>query len=193
MSVRLIKFLPVLGLSLLGAIAPAASFTNIFIDGVLAGPGNPTLFGSSGLTFSLPSHFLLGVGTKSLTLDYRVTADPGKSLTAFSMFPTGVARNGTVSIVNSHTNGSTQNDTYAFTAGNSLTTLPNSLNNGLNGMTQYDVHAVINLVGAATNSVNKVTIYSVSYTESVPEPASLAAISLGLGALVARRRRNIKS
>ncbi|MEQ1933316.1 MAG: PEP-CTERM sorting domain-containing protein [Fimbriimonadaceae bacterium] len=193
MSVRPLLLLPVFGFAVLSGSASAASFTNIFINGVLASSGNPTLFGTSGLTFSLPNHFLVGVGTKTVTLDYTVTADPGKTLTMFSFYPVGVAKYGTVTIDNDHTNGGTQTNNYSVSAGSTTITLPSSENNALTpSQTSFNVHTAIKLTSSNIYGVNKVTLYSVSYTEAVPEPASLAAIGLGLGAILARRRKGSK-
>jgi hypothetical protein len=187
-------------LALVGAMAipvagaHAISFSNFLINGVAPPAGNPSAFGSNGVSFSIPDHFLVGIGVKTLTLNYRVTATPGNVLDTFSIFPVGTSKKGNVSIVNSHVNGSSQIDNYSFSGGASLTSLPSQTNIPLFVQKPfYDVSTVITLTGNAADSVNKVTIYSVSYTEAVPEPASMAALALGFGTMLARRNKRNKN
>lgn len=167
--------------------AHAISFSNIFIDG---NPASGSPFGPNGITFAIPNHFLVGAGTKSLVINYRVDATPGYLLSSFDMFPVGNSRNGNVDINVVHSNGGVENHVYSVVTGNTLVSLPSQVNNTLSGTKSfYDVTTVIDLSGHSANSVNTVSLYSVSYAEAVPEPASMAALALGFGALVSRRRK----
>lgn len=173
--------------------AHAITFSNFLINGVTPPSGNPSAFGANGISFSIPDHFLVGIGVKTLTLNYRVTATPGNLLTTFSFFPVGTSKNGSVAINTAHTNGGTQNTPYLFSNGPTLASLPSQLNNVLSPQKPfYDVTTVITLTGNAADSINKATIYSVSYTEAVPEPASMAVIGLGFGTILARRNKRKK-
>lgn len=185
---RTLKFgLLALGVAVPVAGAYAVSFSNILINGL---PASGSPFGSNGIGFSIPDHFLVGIGAKTLTINYRVDATPGKVLTGFDMFPVGNSRNGSVNINVDHVNAGLENHLYSVTGGSSLITLPSQTNIALSGTKSfYDVTTTISLTGTAANSVNKVTIYNVSYAEAVPEPATMTALALGLGAIVARRRK----
>lgn len=170
--------------------AQAITFSNIFIDG---NPASGSSFGSNGITFSISSHFLIGIGFKTLNISYRVDATPGNVLTMFDMFPVGNSRNGTVDIFVDHSNGGSENHLYSVTSGSSVISIPSQTNNLLSGTKSfYNVSTTIDLTGIAANSVNTVSIYSVSYAEAVPEPATMAALALGLGTLVTRRRKESK-
>jgi hypothetical protein len=167
--------------------AHAISFSNIFIDG---NPASGSPFGPSGITFAIPDHFVVGLGSKSLVINYRVDATPGYLLSSFDMFPVGNSRLGSVDIAVDHINGGTESHLYSVSTGSTLISLPSQTNIALSGTKSfYDVRTVIDLTGLTTNSVNTVSLYSVSYAEAVPEPASMAALALGFGALVSRRRK----
>lgn len=167
--------------------AYAITFSNIFIDG---NPASGSPFGPSGITFTIPNHFIVGLGSKSLEILYRVEATPGHFLTSFDMFPVGNSRLGSVDIQVDHSNGGIEGHLYSVSTGSTLISLPSETNIALSGTkSYYDVRTVIDLTGLTTNSVNTVSLYSVSYAEAVPEPASMAALALGLGALAARRRK----
>ncbi len=190
-SLKFFAFAAAMAIPIAGA--HAITFSNFLINGVAPPPGNPTAFGPNGISFSIPNHFLIGIGVSTLTIDYRVTATAGNLLNGFSVFPVGNSRNGSVSIRNDHTNGGTQTTPYLFVGGPVLASLPNQLNNPLAPQQAFfDVKTVITLTGTANNSINKTTIYNVSYTEAVPEPATLAVVSLGFGTLLARRNRRKK-
>lgn len=184
-----------LGLLIVGMAVPAAgayaiTFSNILINGL---PASGTAFGPNGITFSIPDHFLVGAGFKSLTINYRVDATPGNFLTGFDMFPVGNSRNGTVDINVNHVNSEVINHAYSVSSGGSLISLPSQTGLALSGTKPfYDVTTVIDLTGTQSNSVNTVSLYSVSYYEAVPEPATMAAVAFGLGALAARRRKGVK-
>lgn len=176
-----------LGVAIPVAGAYAVSFSNILINGL---PASGSPFGSSGIGFSIPDHFLVGIGFKSLTISYRVDATPGNVLTGFDMYPVGNSRNGRVDIGVAHSNAGVENHLYTVTSGSSLISLPSQTNIALSGTKSfYDVTTTIDLTGVAANSVNTVSIYNVSYAEAVPEPATMAAVALGLGALASRRRK----
>lgn len=190
-SLKRLSMLLVLAVPAAGA--HAISFSNFLINGSAPGAGNPSAFGPSGVSFSIPQHFLVGIGVQSLTIQYRVTATPGNVLTGYSYFPVGNAKNGKVEINTDHTNGGTQNTLYSFTAGGTLQSLPSVTNVALSPQQSFfDVTTVITLTGQTTDALNKVTIYSVSYTEAVPEPATMAALGLGFGTILARRNRRKK-
>lgn len=184
-----------LGLLMLGMIVPASgayaiTFSNILINNL---PATGTPFGPNGITFTIPNHFLVGIGFQTLQIDYRVDATPGNFLTGFDMFPVGNSRNGTVDIQVDHSNGGIESHLYSVTSGSSLISLPSQTNIALSGTkTFYDVTTTIDLTGIAANSVNTVSLYSVSYAEAVPEPATMAAVAFGLTALAARRRKEVK-
>lgn len=191
---RSAKIFGLLALAMSATVAHSLTFSNFLINGIAPGPGNPSAFGANGISFSIPDHFLVGIGVKTLTLNYRVTATPGFVLNGFSMYPVGVAKQGSVAINTAHVNGGTQNTPYLVTAGSTLTSLPNMTNVALVPQKPfYDVTTVITLTGNTTDAINKATVYSVSYAEAVPEPASLAAIALGFGAILARRNRRKSS
>lgn len=175
------------------AASQAITFSNFQINGS-ATSGNPTLFGTNGLTWTLPTNFLVGLGTSTITLDYDVQATSGFFLDGFTVTPVGTAKNGTVSVTNNHINGGTQTDLYTRTAGGTQMTLdPETFS--LTGNTAFHVTAVISLTGlmAGTDSINKLTIYNVSYSEApVPEPATMAAMLVGGGFLASRRKRRNK-
>ncbi len=167
--------------------AHAITFSNIFIDG---NPASGSPFGPNGITFAIPDHFLVGAGAKSLVINYRVDATPGYLLTGFDMFPVGNSRNGLVEIDVAHSNSGVENHLYSVASGGTVISLPSQTGNVLSGTKSfYDVTTVIDLSGHSANSVNTVSLYSVSYAEAVPEPASVAALALGFGALVSRRRK----
>lgn len=174
--------------------AHAITFSNFLINGVPPGAGNPTSFGPNGLSFSIADNFLVGVGAKTLTINYRVDATPGMLLDQFSIFPVGTSRKGSVGIDVTHVNGGSQTVNYLFSNATATTmSLTSQLNNNLSPKKAfYDVTTVIKLTGTAADSVNKLTIYNVSYTEAVPEPASMTALALGLGTIFARRARKKK-
>lgn len=170
--------------------AHAVAFSNFLINGVAPPPGNPSQFGANGVSFSIPNNFLVGIGVKTLTINYRVTAAPGKLLDAFSMFPVGNSKKGSVKIDVDHTNAGTQTTNYFFSSGATLTSVPSQPNNPLTpAKSFFDVTTTITLTGNEADSINTVSIYNVSYSEAVPEPASMAILGLGLAGFAARRRR----
>jgi hypothetical protein len=175
-------------LTLVGA-AQAITFSNFTINGSPAPSGNPVLFGSNGLTFSLPSHFLVGTGSSTLQVGYTVTASGGNVLTGFTVSPVGNVRNGSVNIINQHVNGGTVTSNYLVSSAAPLISLPSQSFVLPGTQNTYNVTATINLAGLTSNAISKVTIYNVSYTEAVPEPGTLLALTMGGAALLARRRR----
>lgn len=189
MKNRFFKFGLVAGALTMVAASHAISFSNFTINGSPAPSGNPVLFGSNGLTFSLPSHFLVGVGSSTLQVGYTVTATAGNVLTGFTVSPVGNVRNGSVNIINQHVNGGTVTSNYTASSGAPLISL-NSQSFVLPAtQNTYNVTATINLAGLTSDAVSKVTIYNVSYAEAVPEPGTILALTMGGAALLARRRR----
>ncbi len=188
-SLKLVSILAAVAVPL--ASAHAITFSNIFIDGVSA---SGTAFGSNGISFSVPNNFLVGVGTKTLKIQYRVDATAGNELSSFGVFPVGITKLGSVAFSVDHTNGGTQTYNYSQTGGASATSLTSVPTIALAPRASfYDVTTMVTLTGNAATSVNKLTIYSVSYTEAVPEPASMMAMTIGVGTLFARRRKGKKS
>lgn len=148
-----------------------------------------SLVGTNGLSFQIPSNVLVGVGSKVETVSFTVTATSGMKLTSVQLVPNGSVRMGSVSISAPHdvtANFSQINGTSTVQVlGNSTTTL--------GGLTSYTVTATMSLNGTASNSVAKISDMRFLYTEApVPEPASMTALALGMGAIVARRARRSK-
>lgn len=176
-------------LSLLGALcasATAISFTNITITG--SPLGSSSFLGSDGISFVLPDHYVVGTGTRLVTVGYRVTATSGQYLSSVSMVPNGLLQNGSVAIDADHVDGGTQTFSIVQSAGGTTT----AINNGGGAFTGqhnfFDVSTTIDL--AATAGVAKVSIYNAIYAEQpVPEPASMAALLVGSAGFLARRRR----
>lgn len=167
------------------ASAHAVNFTNITVTGTNF--GQISSFGPNGITVDLADHFLVGNGTRVVTITYRVDAAAGMVLSDFTISPVGLAKDGSVAIDVNHQGEGTTN--YLVSAGatpTALTTQNYALSSTQAG---YDVITTITLNGTAANSVNKATIYNVSYGEAVPEPATMAALGLGVAALLRRRRR----
>lgn len=165
--------------------ANAATFTNITVTGT--GFGQFSNFGANGLTFNLADNFLIGTGSKVVTINYHVDADPGMSLSDFTVSPVGVTQNGSVNIDVNHVGEFTSN--YVAIGGGSPSVLGSQTFALSATQTGYDVVTTITLNGLGANSINKATIYNVSYTQQpVPEPATMAVLGLGIAALVRRRR-----
>ncbi len=167
------------------ASAHAVNFTNITVTG--SGFGQISNFGANGITVNLADHFLIGTGTRVVTISYRVDADAGFQLSDFTISPVGVSLDGSVKVDVNHIGEGITN--YAVNGAGTPLTLPTQ-NYALSGtQTGYDVMTTITLNGNSANSLNKATIYNVSYTQQpVPEPATMAALGLGIAALVRRRR-----
>lgn len=167
------------------ASAQAISFSNITVTG--SAFGSFTNFGTNGLTFNLADNFLIGSGLKTVTINYHVDATPGNNLTGFEVIPVGVTQNGQVRVDLNHVGEGTQS--YIQNGGGSATSLPPQSFLLSGSQTGYDVVTTIKLTGTAASSLNKLTLYNVRYTEAVPEPATMAALGLGVAAFVRRRRK----
>jgi len=175
-----------IGLAVAGvASAQAVNFTNITVTGTNFGQFNN--FGTNGLTFNLADHFLIGTGTRVVTITYRVDADAGMVLSDFTVSPVGLSQDGTVAVDVNHTGEGITN--YAVNGGATPVALPTQTYNLSGTQTGYDVTTTITLTGNLNSSVNKATIYNISYNQAVPEPASLAALGIGAVALIRKRRR----
>jgi hypothetical protein len=167
------------------ASAHAVNFTNITVTGTNF--GQISSFGPNGISVNLTDHFLVGAGVKTVTITYRVDASVGMVLTDFTISPVGVSKDGSVAIDIDHQGEGVSN--YLVTAGGTPVALTTQNFNLSGSQTGYDVVTTIKLTGTGATSVNKATIYNVSYGEAVPEPATLAALGLGVAALIRRRRR----
>jgi len=179
--------LALVGLATVGvASAHAVNFTNITVTGTSFGAISN--FGANGITVNLADNFLVGTGVKTVTITYRVDAGAGMLLSGLTVSPVGIAKDGSVKIDVDHLGEGVSN--YLVTAGSTPVALP-SQNFSLSGtQSGYDVITTITLNGTGASSVNKATLYNVSYTEApVPEPASMAALGIGIAALIRRRRR----
>lgn len=175
-------------LVLMGALsvsAGAISFTNITIVG--SPLGSTAFLGSDGISFVLPDHYVVGTGTRLVTVGYRVTATSGQYLSSVSLVPNGLLQNGSVRIDANHVNGGTQTFSIVQSVGGTTTAINNGGGSftGQNGL--FDVTTTIDL--AATSGVAKVSIYNAIYAEQpVPEPASMVALLVGSAGFLARRR-----
>lgn len=150
-------------------------------------PFTSGLIGSNGLFVQTPSHFLLGAGTKSATLTYRVTASTGNYLTSVKLDPNGATRGlSTVSISAVHPSSTTATFAQSTSAltdlGDSTTALAGTFN-------QFDVTMTVDLIGTSNSgALAKVSVMQVFYNEApVPEPAGLTALALG-GLMILRRK-----
>ncbi len=175
-------------LSLLGALSAAASaisFTNITITG--SPLGSSSFLGSDGISFTLPDNYVVGTGSRRVTLGYRVTATSGQYLTTVSMVPNGLLMNAHAHIDANHVNGGTQTFSIDQTAGGTTTAIGNGGGPFAGQNSFFDVTTTLDL--DATNGVAELTIYNAIYSEQpVPEPASMAALLVGSVGFLARRR-----
>lgn len=167
------------------ASAQAISFSNITVTG--SAFGGFTNFGSNGLTFDLADNFLVGAGVKTVTIKYHVDATPGQVLTGFEVIPVGVTQNGEVRADVDHVGEGIQS--YSQIGGGSTASLGAQSFFLSGSQSGYDVITTLKLIGNGANSLNKATIYNVRYTEAVPEPATMAALGLGIAALLRRKRK----
>lgn len=166
------------------ASAQAVTFTNITVTGSNFGQFNN--FGTNGLTVNLADHFLIGTGTRVVTISYHVEADAGMVLTDFTISPVGVSQDGSVAVDVNHVGEGVTN--YVVNGGNTPIVLPTQSFSLSATQSGYDVVSTITLTGNAASAINKATIYNVSYNQAVPEPASMAALGIGVVALIRRRR-----
>ena len=176
------KGLGILGLLTIAHAAHAISFTSV----AASVPSSSALIGTNGLLVQIPSHFLVGVGSKTATITYTVTASAGHNLTSVTLDPNGLTVGGSqVSVASTHPSDVTAtfvaNTMAATVLGSSVTPL-----NGTNN--QYNVSTVVSLTGAQSG-LAKVSVMQFFYSEApVPEPATLGAIAIALSAIARRRK-----
>jgi len=183
----------VLAFGLIAGMASAASaitFSDVTITGSPTGTWS-VISSGDGLQFVMPDAYVI-TGAKTITLTYKVAADPGFELDSFYVQPTGAVKNGTVKVDVKHTHLlDVQDDSVTTTAGSTLTALPGWGVNLVPERSTFDVTHTINL--SAERGLAKLTVYTVQYTtEAVPEPASMAALAAGFGLVAARKLRRTK-
>jgi hypothetical protein len=147
------------------------------------------LIGTNGLYVQTPSHFLIGAGSKTATITYRVTATAGHYLSGVTLDPNGaVNNNGTVSISAVHPTSTTA--LFNFTSP-TLATLGESTTALAGTNSQYDVTMTVDLTSQAAAGLAKVSVMQVFYNEQpVPEPAAYLGLALGAAMILVRRKKS---
>ncbi len=185
--IMLLKKLLAVWMMLVALVASSQAISFTFVGSTGANVTSSGSLGANGYFFQIPTYFLIGVGSKSASISYTVSADAGHRLTSVTLDPNGtVQANSAVSISAAHSSDvATYSDTSVALAqlGDSTTSL-------LTQQSSYSVTMNLSIVNPEADSIGKVSIMQVFYTqEPVPEPATMIGLAAGLAAFLAKKKR----
>lgn len=154
------------------------------------------LIGSNGFYIQSPSFVQNGVGSISASYTWTVTATPGFFLSSVTLQPNAlVVGGGQISITAPHPSDATATLNFSSIA----PAIPSATITALSGnFTSYTVTARVTLTVPAGNETGsrlaKLSVFQAFYNEQpVPEPATMAALGLGVAAVAARRKKGGKA
>jgi hypothetical protein len=190
--IRSARFLAVALMATLAGGVHAITFSGL--GGSMAtGSG---LIGSNGFFIQSPAFVQNGVGTMTATFTWTVNATPGFLLTSVKLQPNAlVSGGGSISISAPHPADATATLNF-FSAGPAI---PAPTTTALSGtFSSYNVTATVTLnvppAMPPTPNFAKQSVFQAFYTEQpVPEPATMAALALGVAGIAARRNKGGKA